>query len=547
MDGTVRADRYIAGVLDGTILAPRLIRLACERHNRDLERTDIYFDRKEADKTVRNMERLTHAKGRWQGSRIHLEDHQCFMMCSIFGWMKTATKTRRFRYVYSQKPRKNGKTLEAIIIALIMFGPDGEPGAEVYLGAQSEESAKKILYAPTKYIVDSNEKFRRKYGIETAQSSLVIPANFSTLQAVIKKPGDGFSPTCAICDEYHEAQTDEQWDTFNTGQGSRTAPLLVTTTTSGYSTSSPCKTMRDDCVRMLEQTSDDDSTFALIYEPDLDDDWQDPATLRKVNPNIGVSVSEEYLLDQLKRARRSATLQNAFKTKHLNTWCGARTAFMNMVLWQKQKHDFRLEDFAGEECEIGLDLASKKDLCAASLVFRRGTEYYMFNKFWCPESAVEDNRDYQSYADQGHLVLTPGNMTDYAFIEQDILNWAKQFKIRSLAFDPFQATYIITRLQTSYINCVEYPNTVKNMSEPMKSVEALTLDGKLFNERRNKCMDWNVNCVQARLDAKDNIFPRKNEDGKAHIDGFVSLVFAMGRWGLEEKDDSHAVGRLIIL
>lgn len=546
MEGTDRADRYIDGVLGGTIPTPLLVIQACERHKRDLERTDIYYDREEADKQVWNIELLTHAKGRWQGDRIHLEDHQCFLMCSIFGWMKTATKTRRFRYVYSQKPRKNGKTLEALCIALIMFGPDDEPGAEVYLGAQSEESAKKILYAPAKYMVDNNEKFRNRYGIESAQSSLIIPANFSTLHAVIKKPGDGYNTHCAVCDEYHEAQTDEQWDTFNTSMGSRLQPLLVTTTTAGYSTTSPCREMRDDCVRMLNGTSDDDSTFALIYEPNEDADWQDPATLRMVNPNIGVSISEEYLLDQLARARRSATLQNAFKTKHLNMWVGARTAFFNMVAVQKQKHTLRLDDFKGEEVEIGLDLASKKDLCAASLVFRRGVEYFTFHRFWCPESAIEDNRDYKTYADQGHLIVTPGNMTDYEFIEQDILDWAKKFKIRSLAFDPFQATYMITRLQSQRINCVDYPNTVKNMSDPMKSVEALILDGKMWLEKGNRCMDWNMDCTEARMDAKENIFPRKPADGKAHIDGVVALIFAMGRWGLE-KSAPRATGRLIIL
>jgi phage terminase large subunit-like protein len=546
MEGTTRANRYIKGVLAGKISAPLFVIQACERHKRDLERSDIYYNRKEADKQVRNIGRLTHAKGRWQGKPLILEDFQCFAVCSLFGWMKTDTRTRRFRYFYFQLPRKNGKTLLAIAIALIMFGPDEEPGAEVYLGAQSEDSAKKILYAPTKYIVDSNEKFRERYGIETAQSSLIIPANFSTLHAVIKKPGDGFSPHCAVCDEYHEAQTDEQWDTFNTGCGSRTQPLLITTTTAGYSTTSPCKEMRDDCVRMLDGTSDDDSTFALIYEPNEDADWQDPATLRMVNPNIGVSVSEEYLLDQLARARRSATLQNAFKTKHLNLWVGARTAFFDMVAVQKQKHTLRLDDFKGEEVEIGLDLASKKDLCAASLVFRRGTEYFTFTRFWCPESAIEDNRDYQTYADQGHLIITPGNMTDYEFIEQDILDWSAKFKIRSLAFDPFQATYMITRLQSQRINCVDYPNTVKNMSDPMKSVEALTLDSKLWYEKSNRCMDWNLGCTEARMDAKENIFPRKPDDGKAHIDGVVALIFAMGRWGLE-KSARRATGRLITL
>ena len=121
------------------------------------------------------------------------------------------------------------------------------------------------------------------------------------------------------------------------------------------------------------------------------------------------------------------------------------------------------------------------------------------------------------------------------------MDWAKKFKVRSLAFDPFQATYMITRLQSQRLNCVDYPNTVKNMSEPMKAVEALTLDGKMWNERKNKCMDWQMSCVEARLDAKDNIFPRKPEDGRAHIDGVVALIFAMGRWGLEKGEQTVTI------
>jgi phage terminase large subunit-like protein len=124
-------------------------------------------------------------------------------------------------------------------------------------------------------------------------------------------------------------------------------------------------------------------------------------------------------------------------------------------------------------------------------------------------------------------------MIDFAYIEEDILNWAKTFQVKSLAFDPFQASYLITRLQSQRIPCVDYPNTVKNMSEPMKMVDALTSDGQIWYEKGNRCMDWQMSCCEARLDAKDNIFPRKPDDGKAKIDGVVALIFAMGRWGTE--------------
>ena len=235
MNGSDRCRRYVKDVLSGKQVAPNYIKLACKRFNADLKRDDVFFDDESANLQVSNMEMLQHAKGRWQGQKIHLEDWQCFAVANIFGWKWTATRLRRFRYFYLRVPRKNGKSLLAICIALLMFATDNEPGCEVFLGATGQEQARDILFNPAKYIVNSNKDFRDRFGIQVNASSLVIPANFSQLKAVIKKPDDGTSPHCAICDELHLHETSEQFAVFDTGMGARTQPLLVSTTTAGSS------------------------------------------------------------------------------------------------------------------------------------------------------------------------------------------------------------------------------------------------------------------------------------------------------------------------
>ena len=191
MDGVTRANRFVEGVLSG-LDVPQTVRDACKRHKKDLERKDLWFDEKSANIAIRTIEKLKHAKGRWQGKPIVLEDWQCFFVCSLFGWKKG--DKRRFRYAYLQLPRKNGKTLLAICIALLMFGPDMEPGAEVYLGATSQDQAKDLLFLPAKFIVNACKKFKERFGVEVNASNLVIPANFSVFKSVIKKPDDGTNP-----------------------------------------------------------------------------------------------------------------------------------------------------------------------------------------------------------------------------------------------------------------------------------------------------------------------------------------------------------------
>lgn len=534
MNGVERCDRYADDVISGKQDAPLTVIQACKRYKRDHENPVFKWDKKAANVAVSNIEKLPHAKGILQGNPIHLEDWQCFFVCNLFGWKWEKNNLRRFRRAYKRVPRKNGKSLLAICIALQMFGPDMEPGAEIYLGATGMVQAKDLLFSPAKYLIEKSPRFRKRFGVEVNASSLVSPATFSQLKAVVKKPDDGLNPHFAAVDEYHQHDTDDQYETFNTGMGSRTQPLLLVTTTAGSNLGGPCKEMDDECLMVLEDTIQDESLFVLIYQMDKGDDWSIPDVVEKVNPNIGVSVSRDYLLDQQNIARRSASAQNAFRTKHLNEWVGSRVAWMNMLLWQKQKADIGLEDFSGCSCFVAIDLASKKDLCSVCILFKRDENYYAFFKFYAPEAAVEEIPKYREFVTKNELYETPGNVTDYSYIEDDLTDLAKQFDVKGFIFDQWQANYLITRMQDKRLDVIEMPMTVKNLSDAMKETEAQVLDGALWHNG-NTCMTWQVGNVTAKADARNNIYPRKaNENDKnCHIDGPVTLIMGMSRWQTE--------------
>jgi phage terminase large subunit-like protein len=175
-----------------------------------------------------------------------------------------------------------------------------------------------------------------------------------------------------------------------------------------------------------------------------------------------------------------------------------------------------------------LDLASKVDIASKIKLFRRGDDYYLFGSYYLPEEAAEDGRNshYAGWAIEDRLTLTPGNVTDFSFIEDDLREDAKEFDVTAAAYDPWQATYLATRMQEDGLPMIEYRQTVQNMSEPMKQLEALVISGKLHHNG-DTVLSWMISNVVAHLDAKDNIYPRK-EFPENKIDGVVALIMALG-------------------
>ncbi|MGU2125545.1 terminase large subunit [Pseudomonas aeruginosa] len=546
------ARQYASDVVGGAIVACRYVKLACQRFLNDLDRQGdddwpYVFDEAKADRAVKFMQLMPHTKGKWSASKSKLvfEPWQVFIEANIFGWVKKDTGKRRFREAYEEIPRKNGKSARLAARGIYLFAADGESGAEVYSGATTEKQAFEV-FRPAWMMAHKLENLRNRFSIELSGNQknpgpMFVMEDMSKFETVIGNPGDGASPHAALVDEYHEHDTDALVDTMQTGMGAREQPLLSIITTAGSNLGGPCYEKRRDVIRILEGQTIDETIFGIIYTIDGDDPWDDPASLIKANPNYGVSVFPDFLLAQLQQAKRSASKQNAFRTKHLNQWVGARTVWMNMLAWQRQKRDFTIADMAGCRCWMALDLASKKDVAALVMLFEKAGQFYCTPRFYAPEAAAEENEKYQNFALEGHLVLTPGSMTDYAFIEADILDLAKQIDLQDSAFDDWQANYLITRLSNTSIPVVDFNQTVKNMSDPMKEVEARVIARTLWHDG-NPVMTWMMGNVAAKIDAKENIYPRKENDNDPNckIDGPVALIMAMGRAlvaGVDDGDD----------
>ncbi|WP_337228771.1 terminase large subunit [Pseudomonas aeruginosa] len=543
------ARQYASDVVGGAIVACRYVKLACQRFLNDLDRQGdddwpYVFDEAKADRAVKFMQLMPHTKGKWSASKSKLvfEPWQVFIEANIFGWVKKDTGKRRFREAYEEIPRKNGKSARLAARGIYLFAADGESGAEVYSGATTEKQAFEV-FRPAWMMAHKLENLRNRFGIELSGNQknpgpMFVMEDMSKFETVIGNPGDGASPHAALVDEYHEHDTDALVDTMQTGMGAREQPLLSIITTAGSNLGGPCYEKRRDVIRILEGQTIDETIFGIIYTIDEDDPWDDPASLIKANPNYGVSVFPDFLLAQLQQAKRSASKQNAFRTKHLNQWVGARTVWMNMLAWQRQKRDFTIADMAGCRCWMALDLASKKDVAALVMLFEKAGQFYCTPRFYAPEAAAEENEKYQNFALEGHLVLTPGSMTDYAFIEADILDLAKQIDLQDSAFDDWQANYLITRLSNTSIPVVDFNQTVKNMSDPMKEVEARVIARTLWHDG-NPVMTWMMGNVAAKIDAKENIYPRKENDNDPNckIDGPVALIMAMGRALVAGADD----------
>jgi phage terminase large subunit-like protein len=523
------ARRYAERVVSGEQIACKWVRLACQRFLSDLDRDDIWFDEDAAQAAVNFIQTLPHTKGRWAAKKelLVLSDWQLFIVCSIFGWMRG--DKRRFWTAFLLIARKNGKSALAAAIALYMFVADAEFGAEVYSGATTEKQAWEV-FRPARLMVQRNARLRQHYDIEVNAKNMHVLSDGARFEPLVGNPGDGSSPHCAVVDEYHEHASDELYQTMETGMGAREQPLMLVISTAGSNLAGPCHDMQKRAEGCLEGRDSDDSLFAMIFTCDEDDEWDSDAALIKANPNLDISVSGDFLRQQRDQARRSATKQNHFRTKHLNQWVGARTAWMNMLAWQRQKRDFTIEDMQGCPCWMAVDLASKLDVAALILLLRKDGEYYLIPKFYAPEAAAEQNSKYRDFATSGDLVLTPGSMTDYAFIEEDIKTLAGQVDLQDIAFDDWQANYLMTRLQDTSLPVINYNQTVKNMSEPMKELEARVIERQLWHDG-NPVMTWMMGNVASKTDAKDNIYPRKDNENSplCKIDGPVAAIMAMGR------------------
>ncbi|WP_230431815.1 terminase large subunit [Plesiomonas shigelloides] len=546
---------YARDVVSGKIPACRYVKLACQRHLDDLEKQKdkdwpYRFDKDIAERVCVFVQMLPHTKGEWAAKRqcITLEPWQRFNLMNVFGWVKKGSGTRRFREAYNEIPRKNGKSALASGVGLYCFAMDGEFGAEIYSGATTEKQAWEV-FRPARLICQRTPQLCEAKGIEVNASNMNIPADGSRFEPLIGNPGDGQSPHCALVDEYHEHDDDALYTTMVTGMGARRQPLIYIITTAGFNIEGPCYDKRREVIAMLEGTIPNDELFGIIYTIDPEDDWTSPDSLRKANPNFGVSVFEDFLISQLRRAIASPRFTNKFKIKHLNLWVSAKSAFFNMEKWNACANEYlTLDQFHGCECTLGLDLARKLDMNSMVRLFWREIDgkrhyYCIAPKFWIPEDTAFNNDEpgsaerWQKFIASGHLYTTDGAEIDY----REILEEAKLVRdtavIKQSAIDPAGATALSHDMDSEGLNPITITQNFTQMSDPMRELEAAIESGR-FHHDGNPIMTWCIsNVVGKHYAGNDDVVRPVKESAENKIDGAVALIMAIGRAMLNEAED----------
>jgi len=545
------AARYAKEVVAGKIPAGRYVKAACKRQIEDLKRwkakaSPYIFDKARAAKVCRFIELLPHIKGPKAGEPIVLEPWQVFILTTAFGWVK-ADGTRRFRRVYIEVPRGNGKSALSSGLGLYMLCADGEGGAEIYSFATTRDQAK-IVFGDAQNMARRTAGLRAHFGVEVNAHNINVLKTASKFEALSAEGStlDGLNTHFACVDELHAHKTRAVYDVVETSIGKRAQSLLWVITTAGSNRAGICYEVRSFVTKVLTGAAKDESQFGIVYGLDEDDDWTTEEALIKANPNWGISVMPEVLLPLQAKAMSMPSAANNFKTKHLNEWVNADTAWMDMRAWDACKDTtLEIEQFAGETAYVALDLASKVDIAAKIVLFPREIEgkqhFFGFGQYYLPRDTVDrgENSQYQGWEQTGLLTVTPGAVIDFEVIEDDLLADCSRHEVLEVPYDPFQATQMSTRMVSQGVPMVEMRPTVLNFSEPMKHLEALVLQ-KRFHHNGDPVLAWMVSNVVAHMDAKDNIYPRK-ERPENKIDGVVALIMALGRALANEAADGPSV------
>lgn len=542
--------QYARDVVAGKVVAGKLVRLACERHLRDLEqgpRRGLRWDPEAAKLAFDFFGLLKHSKGKWAGERFELESWQKFVVGGLFGW-KRADGTRRFRVGHLEVARKNGKSTLAAGIGLLLFVLDGEAGAEVYTVATKRDQAR-LTHEESKRMVKKSPALNKR--VVTYKDNLHVPATHSKYEPLGADGDtlDGLNVSGWIADELHAWKNRLLWDVMETATGARSQPLGFCTTTAGHDRHSIWWERRELCIKVLEGVIEDDSLFAYIATLDEGDDWTEERNWIKGNPSLGVTVKVEDLREQCEQAKATPGKQNSFKRLRLNMPTEQASRWLSLERWNAAAGDKTWQELRealkGRPCKAGLDLSSTTDLTCLCLTFPLDEAgYACLWFFWIPAEtasrrAEEDRIPYPLWGEQGALELTEGNAVDQDLIRKRIGEFGQEYQILEIAIDRWNAAQLTTQLQGDGFTVVAFGQGYASMSAPAKEVERLVVAGQIQHGGQ-PVQRWCISNVAIEQDAAENIKPSKAKS-TGRIDGVVAMVMGIGRWMAEPAPDQPSI------
>lgn len=470
---------YYQKIEDGSIIVGKWIKLLYEYIITSIENKTIKFDQKKANRAIEWIEtHCFHVEGPLAPSPLKLELWQKAMISCIFGLCDNETQERTFHEIVLIVARKNGKSLLASSIANYVFQIDGGFGCRVYNIAPKLEQAD-IIYNNTWAMIQLDPEYiSKKENIEEKRrqshqkvnddetivkkrmSDLYLAATNSTMKKISSsaKKSDGFNPSLCICDEIASWEGDKGLKTYEvmkSGMGARPEGLMISCTTAGYVSDSIYDELVKRSTRFLLGDSKEKRLLPFLYIADDAEKWNDINELQKSNPNLGVSIRIDYLLDEIAIAEGSLSKKTEFLTKYNCIKQNSSLAWLTaQTVEQMSGEQLSLEDFRSTYCVAGIDLSQTTDLTAATIIIQKNDELYVFAKFWLPSEKIEeatlrDGVPYNIYIQRGLLDVSGTNFVDY----HDCYNWltmlVEQYEILPLqvGYDRFSAQYLVQDLE----------------------------------------------------------------------------------------------------
>ena len=494
------------------------------------------FNEKKANKAIKFIENFCHhSEGR--SDLLHLELWQKAIVSAIFGIMDKTTGYRQFREVFIIVARKNGKTLFAAAIAAYMTYVDGEYGAKVYFLAPKLDQAD-LVYDAFYQIVQSDDELDSI--TKKRRSDIYIKAFNTSVKKIAfnSKKSDGFNPQLVVNDEMEAWPGDQglkQYEVMTSALGARKQPLIISIATAGYVNDGIFDELFKRATAFLKGNSREKRLLPFIYMIDDIEKWDSIEELKKSNPNLGVSVSVEYYLEQIEIARNSISKKVEFMTKFCNIKQNSAVAWLDYWDVMKCVHEEKplsLEDFKGCYCVGGIDLSRTTDLTAASIVINRDGINHIFTRFYMPQKRYEvaineDNTPYNIYRDRGFLFISGENQVDY----KDVYNWfielVKVYKIKPLkiGYDRYSANYLVEDLKTAGFHTDDvYQGT--NLTPILHEFEGNLKDG-LFDFGDNSMLAAHFLNVAVDINLNDSRMKPVKIEKRMRIDGAMSVFDAL--------------------
>ena len=526
---------YYQGIQDGSIVVGRWIRLWYEIIIRGLEAGRFTFDAKKAGKAIRFIETFCrHHEGALAPQLVRLELWQKAFVSVVFGILDD-TGVRQFREVVCVIARKNGKTLFAAAIAAYCTFLDGEYGARIYFAAPKLEQAA-LCYDAYFQMIDKEPelstlaKKRRSDVYIAGSNSSARPLAFSA------KKSDGLNISLCVADEIASWPGDQGlkfYEVIKSSFGARRQPLLLSISTAGYINEGIYDELIKRCTRYLLGDSKESRLAPFLYMIDDIDKWNDINELRKSNPNLGVSVSVDYLLEEIAVAEGSLSKKAEFLTKYANIKQNSSQAWLNTQDVEKASGaHLSTEDFRDTYCVGGIDLSRTTDLTACTAVIEKDGLLYVLAKFFLPSERVEeatarDGLPYSAYVQRGILKLSGDNFVDY----HDCLDWfrelVEQYQIYPLkvGYDRYTAQYLVQEM-SQYGFHMDDVFQGFNLTPVIRETEGLIKDGT-FRIGDNDLLKVHLLDMALKTEAESGRCKPVKMNAAAHIDGGAALLDAM--------------------